>query len=440
MVMERRGWVRPSTLKFNLKYEEEILSGTKPFTISKDLVMQSFELVKENVGAAGIDRQTIADFELNLKDNLYKLWNRLSSGTYFPPPVKAVPIPKKSGGERILGVPTVGDRIAQMVVKLTFEPCVEPYFLPDSYGYRPNKSALDAIGVTRKRCWRYDWILEYDIRGLFDNLDHLLLMKAVKKHTECNWVILYIERWLTAPMQLPDGTLLERTRGVPQGGVISPILSNLFLHYVYDAWMKRHYPETPWCRYADDGLAHCETKEQAESLLEALRQRFNECGLELHPDKTKIVYCKDDNRKERHPKKEFDFLGYTFRGRLVKKRNEDVFFVSFSPAVSKGALKSMRAKTRQSNWRNRTDMSLNEIAQQYNPVLQGWINYYGCYNRSSLYPMLGHFNRTLVAWAMRKYKKLRGHKTRASQFVKGIAERQPNLFAHWKIGMVGSFA
>lgn len=416
------------------------MSETKPFTISKDLVMQAFELIKRNAGAAGIDRQTIADFELNLKDNLYKLWNRLSSGTYFPPAVKSVPIPKKSGGERILGVPTVADRIAQMVVKLEFEPQVEPYFLPDSYGYRPNKSALDAIGVTRERCWRYDWCLEYDIRGLFDNLDHELLMKAVRKHTECKWVILYIERWLIAPMQLPDGTLVKRSKGVPQGGVISCVLSNLYLHYVYDRWMKKNYPGIPWCRYADDGLAHCETKEQAEELLEALHQRFLECGLELHPEKTKIIYCKDNNRKGKYPVKEFDFLGYTFRGRLVKKRTENTFFVSFSPAVSKGALKSMRAKTRQSNWRNRTDLSLDEIAEQYNPVLRGWINYYGCYNRSSLYPMVCHFNKTLVAWAMRKYKKLRGHKTRASQFVQGIAERQPHLFAHWKMGMVGTFA
>ena len=229
------------------------MSGTKPFAISKDLVMQAFKQVKENAGAAGVDRQTLADFEMSLKDNLYKLWNRLSSGTYFPPAVKAVSIPKKTGGERILGVPTVTDRIAQTVVKLLFEPCVEPSFMPDSYGYRPNRSALDAIGITRQRCWRHDWVLEYDIRGFFGNLEHGLLMKAVRRHTECNWIILYIERWLVAPMELSDGTLLERTRGVPQGGVISCVLSNLYLHYVFDKWMERTYPTIPWCRYADDG-------------------------------------------------------------------------------------------------------------------------------------------------------------------------------------------
>jgi RNA-directed DNA polymerase len=243
MAMERRGCVRLSKLKFNSK-EEEVLSKTKPFNISKQLVLQAFKSIKANAGAAGVDNQSLADFEKDLKNNLYKLWNRLSSGSYFPPPVKAVPIPKKSGGERILGVPTVADRIAQMVVKIIFEPCVESYFLPDSYGYRPNKSALDAVGITRQRCWRYDWLLEYDIRGLFDNLDHELLMKAVKKHTENKWVTLYIERWLKTPMQLPDGSLQEKTKGVMQGGVISPVLSNLFLHYVFDKWMEKNYSTT----------------------------------------------------------------------------------------------------------------------------------------------------------------------------------------------------
>jgi RNA-directed DNA polymerase len=231
----------------------------KPFTISKFLVKEAYQMVKGNAGSAGIDQQSLNEFDLNLKDNLYKIWNRMSSGCYFPPAVKAVSIPKKTGGVRILGVPTVADRIAQMVVKLTFEPCVEPFFLPDSYGYRPNKSALDAIDVTRTRCWEYDWVIEYDIKGLFDNIDHDLLMKAVNKHTDIKWVILYIERWLKAPMQLPDGTLQQRTKGTPQGGVISPVLSNLFLHYVFDMWMSRKQPEVPWCRYADDGVPRTQT-------------------------------------------------------------------------------------------------------------------------------------------------------------------------------------
>lgn len=416
------------------------MEKTKPFNIPKKLFVQAYRLVKANAGAAGVDKESLEDFSKNLKDNLYKLWNRMSSESYFPPAVKAVPIPKKSGGERILGVPTVTDRIAQMVVKLTFEPCVEPYFLPDSYGYRPNKSALEAIGVTRQRCWQYNWLLEYDIRGLFDNLDHQLLMKAVKKHTDNKWVILYIERWLVTPMQMPDGSLREKIRGVMQGGVISPVLSNLFLHYVFDAWMQRQYPTVPWCRYADDGLAHCNSEEEAQKLLRSLAARFKECRLELHPDKTKIVYCKDGSRRKEFPITSFAFLGYTFRARPCKNTKRNSMFMNFTPAVSKAALKSIRATTRKDDLRNRTDLSLDDIAQWYNPKLQGWLNYYGKYSRSALYPVWRHFNKTLVAWARRKYKPLQRHKTKAGMFIEGISKKQPNLFVHWRVGMQGAFA
>ena len=332
------------------------MGETKPFIISKNLVVRAYELVKANKGGAGVDRQSLEDFDKNLKDNLYKIWNRLSSGSYFPPPVKAVPIPKKTGGERILGVPTVSDRIAQMVVKLVFEPTVETIFYPDSYGYRPNKSALDAVGITRQRCWQNDWVLEFDIKGLFDNIDHGLLMKAVRKHTDIKWVILYIERWLKAPMQMPDGSLVERPKGTPQGGVISPVLSNLFLHYVFDSWMSRNRATMPWCRYADDGLVHCQTEQQAQNLLKALKERFEQCGLELHPKKTKIVYCKDGSRKGTYSEMEFTFLGYTFRRRLVKSSKLNRRFVGFTPAVSGCAQKAMRAKTRQAGFRNRTEL------------------------------------------------------------------------------------
>lgn len=364
----------------------------------------------------------------------------MSSGSYFPPPVKAVPIPKKSGGERILGVPTVADRVAQMVVKLMFEPCVEPHFLPDSYGYRPKKSALDAVGITRQRCWRYDWVLEYDIRGLFDNLDHVLLMKAVKHHTDNKWVLLYIERWLKTPMQMPDGSLQEKIKGVMQGGVISPVLSNLFLHYVFDVWMKKNYPDVPWCRYADDALAHCETEEEARQLLAALTQRYKACGLELHPDKTKIVYCKDDNRPGNYPQTEFEFLGYSFRRRPAKNKRDGKLFLSFNAAVSPKAIKSMRAKTRERGFSGRTDKSLEDIAEEFNPILSGWINYYGRYNATALQPVFRHFNKCLVTWAMRKFKKLKGHKTKAIVFMEGISKRQPQLFAHWGSSMGAAFA
>ncbi len=420
--------------------EEEILKETKQFIISKNLVVQAYKLVKANAGAAGVDQQTLHDFEMNLKGNLYKIWNRMSSGSYFPPAVMAVAIPKKTGGVRILGIPTVSDRVAQMVTKLVFEPMVEPCFLPDSYGYRPNKSALDAIGVTRKRCWKYDWVIEFDIKGLFDNLDHELLMRAVKKHTDNKWILLYIQRWLKAPMKMPDGTLKARDKGVPQGGVISPVLSNLFLHYVFDVWVSRKYPDVPWCRYADDGLLHCRTEEQAEKVLLELGQRFNECKLELHPDKTKIVYCKDGSRKGEYKETQFDFLGYTFRRRKAKNRKTNSIFINFSPAVSKKALKAMRAKVRQRNIRNSTNLELKDISDWFNPILRGWIQYYGKYYPSELYSVFRHFNMTLVAWVRRKYKRFQRHKTRACIFLQEIAKREPQLFAHWKMGMIGAFA
>lgn len=229
------------------------MDKTKSFEISKTVVWEAYLRVKANKGAAGVDNESIEKFENNLKDNLYKIWNRMTSGSYFPPPVKAVEIPKKAGGIRILGIPTVADRIAQMVVKIYFEPLVEPYFHKDSYGYRANKSAIEAVAITRTRCWRYNWVLEFDIKGLFDNIDHDLLMKAVKKHTDSKWIILYIERWLKTPFQNKEGVEVKRTSGTPQGGVISPILANLFLHYVFDRWMEINHPYNPWARYADDG-------------------------------------------------------------------------------------------------------------------------------------------------------------------------------------------
>lgn len=299
---------------------------------------------------------------------------------------------------------------------------------------------MDAVGVTRKRCWQYDWVLEFDIVGLFDNISHELLLKAVRKHTSNKWVLLYIERWLKAPMQQVDGTLIERTKGTPQGSVISPVLSNLFLHYVFDVWMQRNQPGMLWCRYADDGLVHCRTELEAKQLEAALKKRFADCGLELHPSKTKIVYCKDGSRKGKYSNTQFDFLGYTFRPRLVKNSKRNSIFVSFTPAVSKTALKEMRSKIRSSNMRNRTDLSLQRLAKWFNPILRGWLEYYGRYQPSAMYPVLRHFNKSLVAWAMRKFKRLKGHKKRTTRFFEKIIERDPTLFAHWNRGMKGAFA
>jgi len=411
----------------------------RPFMIEKRRVYEAYKAVKSNKGAAGVDGQTIEQFEADLGGNLYKIWNRMSSGSYFPPPVRAVAIPKKSGGERILGVPTVGDRIAQMVVKQLIEPDLDPIFLPDSYGYRPRKSALDAVGVTRERCWKYDWVLEFDIKGLFDNLPHELLLRAVRKHVKCKWALLYIERWLTASME-KEGTLMERTRGTPQGGVISPILSNLFLHYAFDLWMTRTHPGLPWCRYADDGLVHCRSEREAEALKAELQDRLAECGLEMHPIKTKIVYCRDGKRKGGYPNVAFDFLGYQFRPRMVRSSRNNELFCSFTPAVSPSALKAMRSTVRDLDIRQRTQRSLGDIARMLNPLLRGWIGFYGRYNRAALETMLRHVNLTLVAWAMRKFKRFQGRKVRAARFLEKLVRIQPAMFEHWRIGMIGAFA
>jgi RNA-directed DNA polymerase len=411
------------------------MEQTKPFAISKRVVWEAYKRVKANQGVAGIDDESIAAFEEHLKDNLYKIWNRMSSGSYFPPPVKAVEIPKKSGGKRILGIPTVADRIAQMVVKLYLEPLVEPYFHQDSYGYRPGKSALDAVAVTRRRCWRYDWVLEFDIKGLFDNIDHELLLRAVKAHTDCKWLLLYIERWLQAPFQTEEGRVIERNSGTPQGGVISPLLANLFLHYVFDKWMERNCPQNPWARYADDGVVHCRTRVEAEELLQQLHERFRECGLELHPDKTLIVYCKDDDRRGEYPETKFDFLGYTFRPRRSKNRYGK-FFINFTPGVSRQARKAMRRTIRHWRLHLKPNKQLEDISRMFNPVLRGWINYYGRFYKSALYPVLRHVNRALIHWARRKYKRLNRHRRRAEHWLGKIARRDPRLFAHWQMGIL----
>jgi RNA-directed DNA polymerase len=412
----------------------------KPFSIDKRLVYEAYKAVKSNRGAAGVDEQTIEQFDADLSGNLYRIWNRMSSGSYFPPPVRAVSIPKKSGGERILGVPTVADRVAQMVVKLVIEPILDPIFQADSYGYRPNKSALDAVGVTRERCWKCDWVLEFDIKGLFDNIDHELLLRAVRKHITCKWALLYIERWLRAPMVLEDGTTKERSCGTPQGGVVSPILANLFMHYAFDVWMTRTHPELPWCRYADDGLVHCRTEQEAETLKGALQARLAECHLEMHPTKTKIVYCKDGKRKGKYPNVKFDFLGYCFRPRRVRRLRDNSLFGGFNPAVSSSAMKAMRETIRDLNLRRQTQLSLQDIAQQLNPLLRGWIAYYGRYAPSALYPLLRYVNQTLVAWVMRKFKRFKRHKVQASQFLQRLATECVDLFVHWRIGMTGVFA
>ncbi len=406
----------------------------KSFEISKKVVWEAWKRVKANHGAAGVDGESIADFEKDLKNNLYKIWNRMSSGCYFPPAVRTVGIPKKRGGERLLGISTVADRVAQMVAKMYLEPVLEPYFHQDSYGYRPGKSAIQAVEVTRRRCWKYDWVLEFDIKGLFDNIDWDLLMRAVRKHTDCKWMLLYIERWLKAPFQAEDGTVRERTKGTPQGGVISPLLANLFLHYVLDKWMERNYPNNPFCRYADDGVVHCRTEEEALVMKEVLKARFKECHLELHSEKARIIYCKDDDRRKDPPYTSFDFLGFTFRPRRSKNR-WGKYFINFTPAVSNEAGKEMRQETRRWRLHLWSDKSLEDLSRMFSPIVRGWMNYYGNFYKSALYATLRHLNGILVRWAMRKFKRLRRHQRRAEYWLGRIARREPWLFPHWQMGI-----
>lgn len=412
----------------------------KPFKISKELVWEAYKQVKANKGGAGVDHESLDVFDRQMSKNLYKIWNRLSSGSYFPPAVRGVEIPKKQGGTRMLGVPTVADRIAQMTIKLMFEPLVEPHFLQDSYGYRPNKSALDAVGITRKRCWSYDWLIEFDIRGLFDNINHDLLMKAVRKHTDDKCILLYIERWIKAPLELAGGTMINRASGTPQGGVISPILSNIFLHYVFDVWMTRKHPDALWCRYADDGICHCKTKAQAEALLLELKQRFNECKLEIHPDKTKIVCCKVGKHKNgSYTNTSFVFLGYEFRARGAENKKTKKVFTSFLPAISPKSEKSILEKIKSLRIHTKSDLSLQDIAKWINPMLRGWINYYGKYTQSAMNSVLEQINSILVAWSRRKYLKLKTRKVYAIKCMKDYASKHTNLFAHWRVGIIDAY-
>jgi RNA-directed DNA polymerase len=410
------------------------MSKAKPFCISKQEVWEAYKRVKANKGAAGVDEQSIADFEKRLKPNLYKIWNRMSSGSYFPPPVRTVKIPKANGGERKLGIPTVSDRIAQMVVKSRLEPEVDPLFHPDSYGYRPGKSALDAVGQARQRCWRSDWIIDLDIKGFFDNIDQNLLMRAVKKHAKEKWIVLYIERWLQAPIQEEDGRLIQRERGTPQGGVASPLLANLFLHYAFDRWIAAKYPQVQFERYADDAIVHCKTEVEAQEVRAAIAARLEECRLELHPEKTKIVYCKDDDRRGTYPNEKFDFLGYTFQPRRSKNR-KGKHFINFSPAVSDKAVRAIRAEIRSWSLPKRSDKSIEDLSRMFNPTVRGWLQYYGRYYRSALYPPMRKLDRALARWAYRKYKKLRGHLRRATHWIARMSRRDSRLFAHWQMGV-----
>ncbi len=404
----------------------------KSFEISKRLVYEAWEKVRANKGAPGVDTVNVAEFDNDERNNLYKLWNRMSSGSYLPGPVRAVEIPKDHGmGVRTLGVPNTADRVAQTAALMLLEEKLEPIFLPNSYGYRPGRSAHDALAVTRQRCWKQDWVIDLDIRAFFDSVPHDLLLKAVAHHTDERWVLLYIERWLKAPMQMPDGTLAAREEGTPQGSPISPLLANLFMHYAFDRWMVREFPDCPFERYADDIVAHCDSEDQAHHLWAAIADRLGPLGLELHPDKTKVVYCKDTNRRDNAEHTSFDYLGYTFRGRPA--RGQHGFFVSFSPAMSTKARKAKGLQIRAWHLSRRSGTDLSGLAEDINPQVRGWINYYGRFYRSELYFLARRIDEHLVRWAMQKFKRLRHKPWRAWEWLAKVRQRQPNLFAHWRL-------
>ena len=403
----------------------------KPFVIPKQMVWEAWRQVKANKGAPGVDGQTLDDFEADLKGNLYRIWNRMSSGSYFPPPVRAVEIPKPhGGGVRMLGVPTVADRVAQTVVAKYLEPRVEQTFHPDSYGYRPGISALEAVGACRARCWKFDWIIDLDVQKFFDTVPWDLVARAVEAVTDARWVLLYVKRWLAAPLKHPDGVLVARDKGTPQGSAVSPVLANLFMHYAFDLWMARNFAGCPFERYADDAVVHCKTRRQAEVVLAAIAARMGEVGLQLHPEKTRVVYCKDDKRKGKHEHTSFVFLGYAFRPRSAR-RKDGVQFTSFLPAISPDALKAKGARLRELRIHQRTNLSLNDLARWLNPIVAGWMNYYGRFYRSGLHPLLRRVNFYLRRWAGKKYRRLKGYK-RFKRWWTGLLERAPALFAQWR--------
>jgi group II intron reverse transcriptase/maturase len=409
---------------------DELKSSSKSFDISKWSVWEAWEKVRANKGAPGVDACSIEDFEKDLQSNLYRIWNRMSSGSYFPPPVLGVEIPKSHGdGVRLLGVPTVADRVAQTVVAMHLESKVEPVFHEDSYGYRPGRSALDAVARCRERCWKTDWVLDLDIEKFFDSVPHDLIVKAVEAHTDAVWVILYVKRWLRAPLQLPNGTLQERGRGTPQGSAVSPVLANLFLHYALDAWMTREFPGVRFERYVDDAVVHCASERQARMLAGAIGDRLEEVGLRLHPAKTRIVYCRDGRRRGSYEHTSFTFLGFTFRARKARDRH-GVNFTSFLPAISKEALKRISGEVRSWRLHLRTGHTFAELARKINPIVRGWLQYYGAFYRSALDSLLKRINAYLMRWIRKKYKRLRAYK-KAKAAWERATRRYPRMFAHW---------
>jgi group II intron reverse transcriptase/maturase len=412
------------------------MKGAKPYKIEKRIVYEAYKRVKANGGGAGTDNVTMEEYSQGLSGNLYKLWNRMSSGSYFPNPVKLVEIPKSGGGNRPLGIPTVEDRIAQMAAVLLIEPLIEPHFHKDSYGYRPHRSAHDAVAAAQERCFRYAWVLDIDITQFFDTIDHELLMKAVRCHVKERWVLLYIERWIKVPYQMPNGEKMERTKGIPQGSVIGPLLANLFLHYVFDRWMEIHYPSIPFERYADDTICHCRSEEEARTLLGALRARFETCHLKLNEKKTRIVYCKTTRRSGYYENTSFDFLGFTFRPRGAKDKKNNVLFTSFLPAISKQSARHIRKEIRGWELSSKKHLGMKDIANEYNPMIRGWVNYYGRFGKTEFRKVMVYLNKVIAYWLKKKYKRYERKSVIAAHYRLAAIAENFNPFYHWQMGYI----
>ena len=430
MEVERRGNINQLSDSQQLNKRRTAVPKAKPFTISKRVVWEAFKDVKRNRGSAGLDYESIEAFEENLSRNLYKIWNRMSSGTYFPPPVKAVDIPKKCGGFRTLGIPTVADRVAQAVVKRTIEQDLEKLFHKDSYGYRPGRSAIDAIATLRQRCWKQKWVVEFDIRKAFDSIDHDLLMRAVDRDILIPWCRLYISRWLKAPIVTFESNRIKRKKGFPQGGVISPLLMNLFMHYAFDLWMERNFPRACFVRYADDAVVNCSSYSEAQSIMEALKIRLSECCLTLNEDKSSIVQCLMGNNRRHLDKVSFTFLGYTFQPRAAK-RTDGKLFLSFSPGASIRAKSSLIEKINRLRIPRRTSMSLKDISDLLRPTIQGWWNYFSKYHKSTLIEIGYKIDLILSKWVRRKYRRFRYRKRASGALIREISKKEPSLFPHW---------
>jgi RNA-directed DNA polymerase len=406
---------------------------TKSFAVSKQMVYSSYLKVCDKKGSAGIDKETIEMFNENLRGNLYKVWNRMSSGSYFPPAVRTVLIPKKQGGKRPLGIPTVGDRIAQGVVKDFLEPIVESLFHVNSFGYRPGRSAHEALAQCQHNCIHHSWVVDLDIKGFFDNISHEWMMKMLRHHTQEKWVLLYTERWLKAGIEQADGSIAERQKGTPQGGVISPLLANLYLHHAFDMWMGRYYPSNPFERYADDIIVHCDSKEEGEELLSSIRKRLADFELELHPEKTRLVYCKNYQRKEQHEHNSFTFLSYSFQPRGMRNRERTNKFTVFSAAICCKAKTFIRQRIRTVFNPRNTQLSLETVAVRLNPKIRGWLNYYCRFNPRVAENVFLYLNELIRRWIEEKFR-LRGKKAVVLKY-QSYVQCNKELFVHWQKGI-----